>query len=190
MQDDAKDDLTVRILAAALGDEAHGDRAEMIERLFSTLPVESRERILLAVLTGDAASGDDDPGTPRTPEREEPGSDGFVWDSGDRLPIRDIGPWKTCCRMMADVDRAPTVDGFDPGVPAAVFAALGDETRIRIIRLLQDDERRLEDIARALDVPPSTLSHHLRVLRQAGLVEVDRRGRNSFYSLAGPRDAT
>jgi len=92
--------------------------------------------------------------------------------------------------MMASVDEAPTVDEFDPELPAEVFAALGDETRIKIIRLLQDDERPLEEIARALGVPHSTLSHHLRVLRAAGLVRVERRGRKSFYSLAQPEESS
>lgn len=111
-----------------------------------------------------------------------------MWESMDNLPFRNIGPWQMCCRMMANVDQAQTVDDVDAELPAEVFGALGDETRIKIIRLLQDDERQADDIARTLDIPRSTLSHHLRVLRDAGLIQITRRGRGSFCSLTQTKD--
>jgi biotin operon repressor len=186
MEDNGGDDLVTRLASAAIDSAAPGDEAALIERLFAALPAESQERLvreLLTKVTSTPEPAEDEPAV----EAQSRGAP-LMWDSGNRLPIRDIGPWRMCCRMMADVDQAATVDEFDAGVPAEVFGALGDETRIKIIRLLQDDERRLEDIAKTLGVPQSTLSHHLRVLRTAGLIEVDRRGRSSFYSLA--RSAT
>jgi len=170
MEDNARDDLITRLVGATVDGAASGDEVALIERLFAALPPESQERLVRELLdkliSGVDASAVQEP----TPQTRTPGPP-FMWESGKRLPIRDIGPWRMCCRMMA-------------GVPAEVFGALGDETRIKIIRLLQDDERRLEDIAKTLGVPQSTLSHHLRVLRTAGLIQVDRRGRSSFYSLA------
>jgi len=183
MDDDAGADLITRLVGAAVDSDAPGDDAGIVERLFGALPVESQERIvreLLDKLTSTSATPVIEEPTPQTRGPGPP----FMGERGTRLPMRDIGPWRMCCRMMAHVDHAEAVDTFDPGLPAVVFGALGDETRIKIIRLLQDDERRLEDIAKTLDVPQSTLSHHLRVLRTAGLIQVDRRGRSSFYSLA------
>lgn len=185
MDNDVGDDLITRLVGAAVGNTEPNDKAAMVERLFATLPTESQERLLRELLS-QPGSSDKEPVPPA--KRNRPGPP-FMGETGDSLPFRNIGPWRMCCRMMANVDQASTVDEVDAGLPAEVFGALGDETRIKIIRLLQDDERRLEDIARTLDIPQSTLSHHLRVLRSAGLIQVDRRGRNSFYSLAQPQEA-
>ena len=187
MEDNAGDDLITRLVGATVDGAVPGDEAVLVERLFAALPTESQERLVRELLDKLTSTNDtplDEEPSPQTRRSGPP----LMWEPGTRLPMRDIGPWRMCCRMMANVDQAATVDEFDPGLPAEVFGALGDETRIKIIRLLQDDERRLEDIARTLDIPQSTLSHHLRVLRTAGLIQVDRRGRSSFYSLAQPQE--
>src|SRR5262249_46261097 len=63
------------------------------------------------------------------------------------------------------------------------FAALADATRRGTVELLRKRPRRAGDLARALDVSAPAMSRHLRVLRQAGLVEEgdedgdDNRGR-------------
>ena len=67
---------------------------------------------------------------------------------------------------------------------AAAFRALGDPTRLAIVAALADGRRCVCDIQSALDgVSPSLLSHHLRVLREAGLVAAERRGRWIDYWL-------
>jgi DNA-binding transcriptional ArsR family regulator len=190
MDSDAGDDLISRLISTGVDDTGAGDKPALVERLFAALPPERQERILRDLL--ELGSTDQEPVVeePKPAPRVKRTMSGppFMRGSGDGLPFRDIGPWQMCCRMMADVDRAETVDEVDAGLPAEVFGALGDETRIKIIRLLQDDERQADDIARTLDVPRSTLSHHLRVLREAGLIQVERRGRGSFYSLAQPTE--
>ncbi len=189
MVDDTGSDLISRLVGAAIGDSASTEKADMVVRLFASLPAQSQERLLREVL--DQLGSDPAASTPKPPTGSTEPSHRHIplmWEPGESLPVRNIGPWQMCCRMMSRVDQASSVDEFDPGLPAEVFAALGDETRIKIIRLLQDSERRLEDIARTLSVPPSTLSHHLRVLRTAGLIRVDKRGRSSYYSLAQPQD--
>lgn len=189
MDSDAGDDLITRVVGAAVGDTEARDKAAMVERLFATLPAESQERIMRDLLD-QLVSTDEQPVVeePEPVSRKMMPGPRFMRGSGDDRPFRDIGPWQMCCRMMANIDQAQTVDDVDAGLPAEVFGALGDETRIKIIRLLQDDERQADNIARTLDVPRSTLSHHLRVLRDAGLIEVERRGRGSFYSLARPTE--
>lgn len=64
------------------------------------------------------------------------------------------------------------------------FRALGDGTRRRIIAQLQDaGELSAGDIAQAFDSAQPTVSKHLKVLREAGLVSDRSEGRNRLYSL-------
>lgn len=69
-------------------------------------------------------------------------------------------------------------------VAALRFRALGDETRLRILEHLVAGERSVSDLMVLVDVGQSLMSHHLRILRQAGLV-IDRRdGRWIHYAIA------
>ena len=71
-------------------------------------------------------------------------------------------------------------------VAALRFRALGDETRLRILEQLVAGERSVSDLIVLVDVGQSLMSHHLRILREAGLV-VDRRdGRWIHYTIAEP----
>ncbi len=67
----------------------------------------------------------------------------------------------------------------------AIFKALGDTTRLGIFRLIagQDAEICVCDITDRFDVSQPTISHHLRVLRNAGLVTVSRRGVWAYYGV-------
>jgi len=66
---------------------------------------------------------------------------------------------------------------------ARVFAALSDPIRLRILDLLTFGSSCVCDLQEAVEVAPNLLSYHLRVLREAGLVETSRRGRWIDYSL-------
>ena len=66
---------------------------------------------------------------------------------------------------------------------AAAFKALGDATRLRILAVLSGGTRCVCEIQEVVDVPGNLLSHHLKVLREAGLIEGERRGRWIDYSL-------
>ena len=71
-------------------------------------------------------------------------------------------------------------------VAALRFRALGDETRLRILEHLGSGERSVSELMVLVDIGQSLMSHHLRILREAGLV-VDRRdGRWIHYSIAEP----
>jgi len=64
------------------------------------------------------------------------------------------------------------------------FKALADPTRVGIInRLAAADEVCVCDLTAAFDLCQPTISHHLRVLRDAGLVEASKRGTWSYYRL-------
>ncbi len=67
---------------------------------------------------------------------------------------------------------------------AHIFKALSDETRLRILALLSSGELCVCDLMAALVLPQSTVSRHLAYLRNAGLVEDERRGVWMFYRLS------
>lgn len=69
-------------------------------------------------------------------------------------------------------------------VCAPVFAALGDPFRQDIILLLASAERlNVNEIAARISLSRPAISHHLKVLLQAGLVGMERVSRENFYSL-------
>jgi ArsR family transcriptional regulator len=72
---------------------------------------------------------------------------------------------------------------------AAVFAALADTARLRILAVLADAGRCVCDIRTEVPIAANVLSYHLRVLREAGLVEGSRRGRWIDYRLTGDAGA-
>jgi DNA-binding transcriptional ArsR family regulator len=72
---------------------------------------------------------------------------------------------------------------LDPEV--RLLAALADPTRLAIVRqLAQDIETCACDFTSCCDVGQPTVSHHLRVLREAGVVTSERRGQWIFYRLS------
>lgn len=67
---------------------------------------------------------------------------------------------------------------------AELFKVFGDSTRIRILFVLLEAEVCVCDLAEALHMTQSAISHQLRILKQAKLVKSRREGRSVFYSLA------
>ena len=63
------------------------------------------------------------------------------------------------------------------------FKALADESRLRIVGLLADRERSVEELAERLEVTPPTISHHLNKLKEIGLVKMEARGTTHLYRL-------
>ena len=68
-------------------------------------------------------------------------------------------------------------------VLADLFKVFGDSTRLRVMVTLSDSEMPVMEIAEALGMEQSTISHQLRVLRQNKLVRVRREGKQMYYSL-------
>src|SRR5436190_14117134 len=67
---------------------------------------------------------------------------------------------------------------------AAQFKALADPTRVAIVNQLSAaDEVCVCNLTAAFDLSQPTISHHLKVLREAGLVESTRRGTWAYYRL-------
>lgn len=63
------------------------------------------------------------------------------------------------------------------------FKALADPTRRKIIRLLRDRDMTAGEIAEYFSISKPSISHHLSILKQAGLILDERKGQNIVYSL-------
>ena len=75
---------------------------------------------------------------------------------------------------------------------AVAFRALADPARVRLLGLIAaraDGEICVSSLTRSLALSQATVSHHLKVLSDAGLLDRARRGTWVFYRLVGPRVA-
>lgn len=95
------------------------------------------------------------------------------------LPVIDLSA-PVCC---APVAAGPVDD--DAALEVALrLKALADPARVKLMSLLLSSpagEENSGDLASAVDLTESTVSHHLTQLRKAGLVESDRRGMNVYH---------
>ena len=66
---------------------------------------------------------------------------------------------------------------------AAIFKAFCDENRIRIIKLLRSGEKCACKLLETFDITQPTLSHHMKILCECGLVCARREGKWTHYSL-------
>lgn len=79
-------------------------------------------------------------------------------------------------------DEAPTEEElYDL---AELFKVFGDSTRIKILYALLNADMSVGEIAKALSMTQSSISHQLRVLKQSRLVRFRREGKSIVYSLA------
>jgi DNA-binding transcriptional ArsR family regulator len=66
----------------------------------------------------------------------------------------------------------------------AVLKALGEMNRLRMVRLLLKERLGVNEITRRLAMPQYNVSKHLRVLRDAGLLDVEKNGKQRLYGVA------
>jgi ArsR family transcriptional regulator len=92
-----------------------------------------------------------------------------------QLPVLDAA----CCTPL--VDEPLTPDQADTLAP--MFKALGDPVRLRLLSLIASHEGEVCvcDLTPGFALTAPTISHHLRVLREAGLVDCERRGTWVYY---------
>lgn len=91
-----------------------------------------------------------------------------------------------CCKPLA----APALSDDEAAATAALFKALADPARVKIVNLLatRDEPVCACEFIPALGLAQATVSHHLRKLTEAGLVEREQRGKWAYFSLN--REAT
>src|SRR5262245_56304924 len=75
------------------------------------------------------------------------------------------------------------VASLDPGCVVAL-KALGEDTRVRIVALLLDAALDVSEISRRVGTSHYNVSKHLRILVEAGLLQVEKAGRRRLYALA------
>ena len=74
--------------------------------------------------------------------------------------------------------KPTTIEGL-----TTFFKVLGDDTRLRIVMALSHTELCVSDLAEALAMTDSAVSHQLKTLKNAGLIKSRRDGKNIYYSL-------
>ena len=79
--------------------------------------------------------------------------------------------------------------GLTISAAAELFRALGDENRLRILELLKDRELCAGELLKSLSIVQSTLSHHMKILVESGLVICRKQGKWSYYSISPERGA-
>ena len=87
-----------------------------------------------------------------------------------------------CCAPLA----AQVPSAVEATTLARQFAALSDPVRVQLVSLLATDAAGAVcacDLVEPVGKSQSTVSHHLKVLTEAGLVSGDRRGRNVWYAV-------
>lgn len=86
----------------------------------------------------------------------------------------------TCCTPLTGGVMSPV----EAAELAVVFKALADPVRLRLLNLIaagEGGEACVCDLAAPFDLTTPTISHHLKVLRQAGLIDCARRGTWVYY---------
>ena len=80
---------------------------------------------------------------------------------------------------------SPQITIFD--LQAELCLAMGHSVRQQIVHLLREGPRRVNAIAEELDLRQATVSRHLAVLRNAGILAATRHGTDMIYRIANPR---
>jgi ArsR family transcriptional regulator len=101
----------------------------------------------------------------------------------DLTPV--AGPSASAAECSIPLVREPMGEGAAAGL-AQVFKALGDPVRLRLVSLIgahQGGEVCVCDLTTAFNLAQPTISHHLKVLREAGIITSERRGTWVYYRL-------
>jgi hypothetical protein len=187
-------------LLAAAAEYSDPGKCESLEHAVKSDPVESKgalldllsgwyEHILSEMAPADPALAERDAEAKRElvtsvpPEQVvERLAPGIQWAAGpeiDRVvlfPVYTPRPWVYmseykrvkifCPPITADRERAPG----DPAELVRIYKALGDESRLKLLKRLQEGPISLTDAAQVIGLAKSTTHHHLAILRQAGFV--------------------
>jgi ArsR family transcriptional regulator len=96
------------------------------------------------------------------------------------LTLTDLSADVACCPPIAQSRLSPET----AAVLAPAFKALGDPVRLRLMSMIasaESGEICVCDLTPAFDLSGPTISHHLKALRGAGLVDAERRGTWVYY---------
>ena len=98
------------------------------------------------------------------------------------LPMLDQATDEACCTPSG----VPALGAEEAKQKALVFKALADPNRLRLLSIVKADaagETCVCDLTEPLDLGQPTVSHHLKILVEAGLLHREKRGTWAYYSL-------
>ncbi|MDD2215577.1 MAG: metalloregulator ArsR/SmtB family transcription factor [Eubacteriales bacterium] len=99
-----------------------------------------------------------------------------------KFPIHDHG--QDTVRLLESMPSQETFDRVSD-----TFQLISNNTRLKILWLLCHSEECVTNIAAAIEMSAPAVSHHLRVLKQSGLIRSRRIGKETHYSLSDTQDA-
>jgi DNA-binding transcriptional ArsR family regulator len=151
-----------RDVAARRGDDIAGDPLGFVERATNGVRIVPEQRIRRIVMA--------------------PNYFGRPYNT-----LTKVGDVQLICYPIADSSLGSADRLTPPTSTIRLYRALGDESRLRILKLLAEGDRYLTEIANELDLSKPTIKHHLALLRSAGLVTVTNEGNMTYYSLRRDR---
>ena len=101
--------------------------------------------------------------------------------------LTKVGDVQLICYPIADASLGAADRVTPPAATVRLYRALGDASRLRILRLLAERDRYLTEIANELDLSKPTIKHHLAQLRAAGLITLTQQGNLTYYTLRRDR---
>ena len=178
--------LISQLLEKALENTKPEERLAFVEKLFGQLPPAGQQEFLLSLTRLSLDPCTSSPGQPVAGEAEtsKPRLIKLIQASPE-----DFAPGQICCQALTGFARLPGMDEEQVLEIAQMFNGLADETRVKIVKLLAKSEFTVDELVEFLGVAQSTTSHHLRVLKEANLIQGEKRGRNIYYSLVRPEAA-
>jgi DNA-binding transcriptional ArsR family regulator len=100
--------------------------------------------------------------------------------------VHQHADWRLICYPVSD-EVIETDSGQPSGAMVRLFRALGDPTRLQVLRLLTERDWYLTELATKLELSKPTMKHHLALLRAAGLVTVIQEGALTYYRIRRER---
>jgi DNA-binding transcriptional ArsR family regulator len=101
--------------------------------------------------------------------------------------LSKVGEVQMICYPIADSSLESAGRMAPPAATVRLYRALGDETRLNILRLLAEKDRYLTELANELELSKPTMSHHLAQLRAASLITNVQQGNLTYYTLRRDR---
>jgi hypothetical protein len=171
--DNINSNLISQLLDKAFENSGNVERLAFVEKLFGQLPPEGQQEFLLrlartALDTGACTS---EPVLVDGNEASKPRLIQIIQASPE-----DFAPGQICCQALTGFARVPGMDEEQVVSVAQMFNGLADETRVKIVKLLSKGEFTVDELVEFLGVAQSTTSHHLRVLKEANLIQGEKRG--------------
>jgi DNA-binding transcriptional ArsR family regulator len=101
--------------------------------------------------------------------------------------LTKVGDVQLICYPISDASLGAADHVTPPAATVRLYRALGDASRLRILRLLAEKDRYLTEIANELELSKPTIKHHLAQLRAAGLITLTEQGNLTYYTLRRDR---